>query len=47
MHQNNGDEELHENPVAASGGSALHNNFCRGQASRLQEERQELSDERQ
>jgi hypothetical protein len=40
-------EKLHENPVFDSDGSDLHGLVCGRQASRLQEERQELPDERQ
>jgi hypothetical protein len=45
--RNSAHEEFHESPVLNSGRSGLHNNFCGGQTSRLQKERQELSDERQ
>jgi hypothetical protein len=45
--RNSAHEEFDESPVLNSGRSGLHNNFCGGQTSRLQKERQELSDERQ
>jgi len=38
------DEELHENPILASGGSHLHNSICSGQAN-LRKNWQELPDE--
>jgi hypothetical protein len=46
IHQNNGDEELHENPVLDSGGGDLHDNF-RDRQAELQKDWQELSHERQ
>jgi len=45
--RNSAHEELHENPVFHFGRSGVHGLFCGRQASRLQKERQELSDERQ
>jgi len=44
MHQNNGDEELHENSVVDSNGSNVHDCVCSRQAE-LQKDRQELPDE--
>jgi hypothetical protein len=45
--RNSAYEKLHENPVFHFCRSDVHGLFCGGQASRLQKERQELSDERQ
>ena len=44
MHQNNGDEELHENSVVDLDGPDLHYGVC-GRQAELQKDRQELPDE--
>jgi hypothetical protein len=48
MRESGGDEDIRENSVIDFGGGYLHERVCgRAHAPKLQEERQELPDERQ